>query len=40
MHLLFSEYSMYQLRAYLYQARDLYGADKTGLSGTHICDIS
>ena len=23
----------YQLRAYLYQARDMYGSDKSGLSG-------
>lgn len=23
----------YQLRAYIYQARDMYGSDKSGLSG-------
>ena len=23
----------YQLRAYIYQARDMYGGDKSGLSG-------
>ena len=32
----FSEYTTYQLRAYLYQARNLYGADHTGLSGQYV----
>ena len=27
----------YQLRAYIYQARDLHGSDDTGLSGTCVC---
>ena len=29
----FHVYHTYQLRAYLYQARDMYGSDKSGLSG-------
>lgn len=30
----FKDTHTYQLRAYIYQARDMYGSDKSGLSGT------
>lgn len=33
LYLYLIEYTTYQLRAYIYQARSLYGADSTGLSG-------
>ena len=29
----FKEAHTYQLRAYIYQARDMYGSDRSGLSG-------
>ena len=29
----FKDAHTYQLRAYIYQARDMYGSDKSGLSG-------
>ena len=28
-----AEWHIFQLRAYLYQARDMYGSDRSGLSG-------
>ena len=29
----------YELRAYIYQARAMYGSDRNGLSGTYVCII-
>ena len=31
---------MYQLRAYIYQARDMYGSDKSGLSGIYVYTLA
>lgn len=35
----FKDTHTYQLRAYIYQARDMYGSDKSGLSGTNLLSI-
>ena len=40
MFVVFKEAHTYQLRAYIYQARDMYASDKSGLSGKYIHEQS